>query len=218
MNNFEISQNTSNIGRIGNWNNCLILAEGRNEKLIMFLMAGDFLKSNFESSIPKDKNSAKKLLVYAPIEILTAKDKIISRRSRYVNKFISSQAMLCHLLKYGIPFFGPLQANLLFSPYGRFPRFRDDVDGYYADQYFIVDFIADECEVVITQKPHSSFNHMFNRTHNSLFIFKRLLGDFSFVSDVYRRVFGTEPPLWAKVRWGFINASRYLLGYFRRYA
>ena len=217
MDNFEISQNISNIGRVGNWNKCLILAERRTAKMIMFLMAGDSLKSDFESNIPTSKHSAKKLLVYAPIELLTARGRIISRRSRYVDRFIDGQTMLYHLLKYGIPFLGPLQANLLFSSSGRFPKFRDEVDGYYADQHFIVDFIADGCEVAITLNPFSSFNQMFNRTHNSLFVVERLLGDFSFISNVYHRVFGMEPPLWVKVRWGFINISRYLLGYFRRY-
>lgn len=98
--NVEIVQNSSNLGRIGNWNRCIEIAQERNATYFKLLFAGDILKENAFSEYEK-------VFENKSIGLITSKYEIVEKDStksinQTINKeisFTSQEALELNLSK-----------------------------------------------------------------------------------------------------------------------
>ena len=214
----QVHRMAANAGRIGNWNRCLELAELAGARAVLFLMAGDALSDGFKQPDGLAAPSARDVFVFAPIEIATSAGVTVARRAGNAASLRHSADVLDTLFRRGIPFLGPLQANVLKTADGRFPRFREDVDGYYADQYMLVEFLKRGCDVIALDRPLTRFSQDLSRTHGSKSLATRVAGDLRFVADAYLGVKGAPPSTARRGWWAVLNWLRYSRGALRGYA
>jgi glycosyltransferase involved in cell wall biosynthesis len=96
----EIIKNSSNLGRIGNWNRCIEVAQERETLFFKLLFAGDVLKSNAFEEYEKVFQNQNIGLITSKYEIIE-KDgtKTINQTIEQEKRFTSNESLVLNLQK-----------------------------------------------------------------------------------------------------------------------
>ncbi|MFE8108256.1 glycosyltransferase family 2 protein [Sphingomonas melonis] len=207
----HVVRNPANLGRIGNWNRCLEVAESLSARHILFIMAGDrFLADHHRDAIAalSDQDRADTAVTLFPI--LTERgDHVTLVRDLSLKGIRDRATLLDALFRYGVPFLGPLQACAISSADSRFGRFDEAAGQYHADQDYVASRVLDAQAVVIASTPITAMNLAQRKTHGTVKRTDLLHQDLAFMRSIHQRAWQTPPSILRHAIWYLANIYRY---------
>ena len=112
----QVLRNPENLGRIGNWNRCLEVAEAMGARFATFLMVGDkWLPGADPLAIIAEMERSGARMALAPYHIVDASGRFLRLARNFIRgsrRAIQAQPFIDHALQEGALCFGPLQANI----------------------------------------------------------------------------------------------------------
>lgn len=213
--NVQIVRNPQNVGRVGNWNRCLEVAEQAGAQHILFVMAGDELLAEEAGRLCEllARSAAADFLgtvtLFPIVQRSTGKTVVARRLS---DKGIADRAAVLRMLfRYGVPFLGPLQACIVSASDARFGRFDEAVGQYHTDQDFVLTRVLRSDTVIVADFPVTAMNMAQRKTHGTIARGTLLRQDVAFMDHIHRRAHGGGASPLRRAGWRLFNAYRYFV-------
>ncbi len=190
-----LRRNPGNIGRVGNWNRALEVAEEMGFGHAMFLMVGDTLRDTSVLELRDRMSACGAALGLASYEIVDENLRTL-RVARRINwrgdRATTPDRFLCQSFGRGAMLYAPLGANLYrlrSTPQLRF----DTEDASHTDQRATALYsCACDSPIVYLDRPISRWRRRSGRFHSSLDVEARLQNDFRVIVEACRDA-GIEP-------------------------
>jgi len=183
-----VRRNEENLGRVGNWNRCLEVAERTGARFGSYLMVGDeWLPGADAMAIVAAMEESRASLTLARYHVVDSAGRLrrIGRNFiRNERRTVPAQDFIRRAIGEGALCFGPLQANVYRLDGRRRLRFDPD-DPIHTDQRATLAYLGQDSEVLLLwDRSYCAWKAHAGRFHMGMDVSQRIQGDRSMIRSV----------------------------------